>query len=57
MRFLKELLQEEEKKKKKKKGDKSADKFTTYVSGNMLFKNACSGDLSGTKETETDTGI
>ena len=57
MEFLRELLAEAEKKPKKKKGDKSADKYFTYVAGNMMFRNSCSGELSGNKKVEKDTGI
>lgn len=42
------ILEAEDKKKKKDKKDKTADKFPSYVAGNMLFKNVCSGGLSGT---------
>jgi hypothetical protein len=61
--LLRELLQmneEEElndkKKKKTKKDprDKSADKFTTYVGGNTIMNQTCSGDLAGTKKVSTD---
>ena len=48
MKLLKELLSEEvTKKKKDKRKDKTADKFFSFVAGNMLFKNICSGKLSG----------
>lgn len=59
MELLKELLlrEEVEPKKKKKKGDKSADKYFSYISGNMMFSNVCSGSLSGNKKIEKDTGI
>ncbi len=57
MEFLKELLTitesaTEKPKKKKDKKDKSADKYFSYISGNMMFQNTCSGDLSGTKKIE-----
>lgn len=55
MEFLKELLtltESMDDKKKKKKKDKSADKFFTYVAGNMLFKNVCSGELAGTMKSK-----
>lgn len=54
MKFLKELLclTESDKKKKKNKKDKSADVYTSYVSGNMMIKNICSGPLSGEKKVE-----
>lgn len=42
------ILEAEDKKKKKNKKDKTADKFPSYVAGNMLFRNVCSGSLSGT---------
>lgn len=49
---LKELFMleeaEDKKKTKKDKKDKTAEKFPSYVAGNMLFKNVCSGSLSGT---------
>ena len=57
MELLRELLITEEKKTKKKKGDKSADKYFTHIAGNMLFKNTCSGELSGDKKIEKDMGI
>jgi len=54
MQFLKELLQLDESKDKKKKNkkDKSADRYDSYVAGNMLFKNVCSGELSGTMKVK-----
>lgn len=52
MKLLKELLQLTESKttKKKNKKDKTADKYFSHISGNMLFRNVCSGVLSGTKK-------
>lgn len=40
-------LTEASDKKKKNKKDKSADKYLHYVAGNMIFKDTCSGKLSG----------
>jgi hypothetical protein len=56
MNFLKELMviNEGTKPKKKNKKDKSADKYDTYVSGNMLFRNTCSSSLAGTKKISND---
>lgn len=42
------ILEADDKKKKKDKKDKTADKFPSFVAGNMLFQNVCSGKLSGT---------
>lgn len=53
MELLRELLAENEtgsKKKGKNKKDKTADKYFTYVAGNMLFRNVCSGKLAGDKK-------
>lgn len=56
MTLLKELLNlTESTKTKKTKKDKSADKYFSFVGGNMIFRQTCSGDLSGTKKTSTDT--
>lgn len=58
MELLKELLQiteAESKKTKKDKKDKSADKYLSFVSGNMIMNHTCSGDLSGNKKTSKDT--
>lgn len=56
MQFLKELLQldesEDKKKKKKDKKDKSADIYNTYVAGNTIMRNVCSGELSGTMKID-----
>jgi hypothetical protein len=49
--------QKDSKKEKKQKRDKSADKYRTYVAGNMLMNQTCSSDLSGTKKISTDTRI
>jgi len=62
MKFLKELLRIDEADKKKKKNkketkDKKADKYDSYIAGNMLFRNTCSGELSGDKKISTDTRI
>ncbi len=50
MEFLKELMEltEADKSTKKRKKDKSADIYTTYVAGNTIMRNVCSGELSGT---------
>lgn len=50
--FLRELLETTEKKKKKDKRDKTADKYFNYIAGNMMMRNTCAGELSGTKKTE-----
>ena len=48
--LLDELCEGVGKKKKTKKvmKDKSADRYPSFVAGNMLFTNVCSGDLAGT---------
>lgn len=53
MDFLKELLllsESDNKKTKKNKKDKTADKYPSYVAGNLFFNNTCSGKLSGDKQ-------
>lgn len=55
--LLQELLDITESKAVKKKKsikDKTADKYDTYVAGNMLFRNTCPGSLSGTKKISKD---
>lgn len=61
MQFLKELLvltettaTKSKTKKKKDVRDKSADRYPSFVAGNMLFTNVCSGELSGTKSQQHD---